>query len=75
MIEGHTDDTGADSYNQTLSERRAQSVKNLLVTFNVNPTRVTTVGLGEYQPKVPNTSAENRQMNRRVELKIQPLTN
>jgi len=74
LIEGHTDDTGAESYNQTLSERRAQSVKNLLTTFNVNPTRVTTVGLGEYQPKVPNTSAENRQINRRVELKIQPLS-
>ncbi|AYA66363.1 MULTISPECIES: OmpA family protein [unclassified Alteromonas] len=74
LIEGHTDDTGAESYNQTLSERRAQSVKNLLTTFNVNPTRVTTVGLGEYQPKVPNTSAENRQINRRVELKIQPVT-
>lgn len=74
LIEGHTDDTGAESYNQTLSERSAQSVKNLLTTFNVNPTRVTTVGLGEYQPKVPNTSAENRQINRRVELKIQPVT-
>ena len=74
LLEGHTDDTGAESYNQTLSERRAQSVKNLLTTFNVNPTRVTTVGLGEYQPKVPNTSAENRQINRRVELKIQPVT-
>lgn len=74
LIEGHTDDTGAESYNQTLSERRAQSVKNLLTTFNVNPTRVTTVGLGEYQPKVPNTSDENRQINRRVELKIQPVT-
>lgn len=74
LIEGHTDDTGSAGYNQTLSEQRAQSVKNLLVTFNVNSTRVTTVGLGEYQPKVPNTSAENRQMNRRVELKIQPLT-
>ena len=74
LIEGHTDDTGAESYNQSLSERRAQSVKNLLMSFNVNPTRITTVGLGEYQPKVPNTSPENRQMNRRVELKIQPLT-
>ncbi|MBU3020240.1 OmpA family protein [Aestuariibacter sp. A3R04] len=74
LIEGHTDDTGTAAYNQTLSEQRAQSVKNLLVTFSVNPTRVTTVGLGEYQPKVPNTSADNRQMNRRVELKIQPLT-
>ncbi|QJR80952.1 OmpA family protein [Alteromonas pelagimontana] len=74
LIEGHTDDTGSEQYNQALSERRAQAVKNLLVTSNVNPQRVTTVGLGEYQPKVANTSAENRQTNRRVELKIQPLT-
>ena len=74
LIEGHTDDTGSESYNQQLSERRANSVKNLMVSFSVNPTRITTVGLGQYQPKVPNTSAENRQQNRRVELKIQPVT-
>ncbi|MEG3765781.1 OmpA family protein [Alteromonas sp. 14N.309.X.WAT.G.H12] len=74
LIEGHTDDTGSAAYNQALSERRAQSVRNLMISFNVNPTRITTVGLGEYQPKVPNTSAGNRQINRRVELKIQPLT-
>ncbi|WP_018982216.1 OmpA family protein [Salinimonas chungwhensis] len=74
MIKGHTDDTGAEQYNQALSERRAQSVKNLLTSFNVNPQRITTVGMGEFQPKVPNTSAENRQQNRRVELQIQPLT-
>ncbi|AXR04914.1 OmpA family protein [Salinimonas sediminis] len=74
LIKGHTDDTGSEQYNQTLSERRAQSVKNLLTTFNVNTKRISTVGMGEYQPKVPNTSAQNRQMNRRVELEIQPLT-
>lgn len=74
MIEGHTDDTGSEQYNQSLSERRAQSVRNLLVSFSVNPTRISTLGLGEYQPKVPNTSAANRQINRRVELKIQPIT-
>jgi len=74
LIEGHTDDTGAEQYNQALSERRANSVKAQLTSFNVNPTRITTVGLGEYQPKVANTSASNRQSNRRVELKIQPLT-
>lgn len=74
LIKGHTDDTGAEAYNQTLSERRAQAVKNLLITYSVNPKRITTVGMGEYQPKVPNTSAENRQQNRRVELEIQPLT-
>ncbi|RDV24809.1 OmpA family protein [Alteromonas aestuariivivens] len=74
LIEGHTDDTGAEAYNQSLSERRAQSVKNLLISFNVHPTRITTVGMGEYRPKVANTSAANRQLNRRVELKIQPIT-
>lgn len=74
MIKGHTDDTGSEQYNQSLSERRAMSVKNLLTSFNVNPKRITTVGMGEYQPKVANTSASNRQQNRRVELQIQPLT-
>lgn len=75
MIKGHTDDTGAEQYNQALSERRANAVKMQMTSFNVNPTRMTAVGLGEYQPKVPNDSAANRQMNRRVELEIQPLTN
>ena len=74
LIKGHTDDTGSEQYNQSLSERRAQSVKNLLTTYNVNPKRISTVGMGEYQPKVPNTNAQNRQQNRRVELEIQPLT-
>lgn len=74
MIKGHTDDTGAAEYNQGLSERRANAVKMQLTSFNVNPTRITAVGLGEYQPKVANTSPANRQMNRRVELEIQPLT-
>ncbi len=73
MIKGHTDDTGSDQYNQALSERRAEAVKSQLTSYNVNPTRITTVGLGEYKPKVPNTSAANRQMNRRVELEIRPL--
>lgn len=75
MIKGHTDDTGAADYNQALSESRANAVKNVLVADNVNSQRITTVGMGEYQPKVPNTSAENRQQNRRVELSIEPLTN
>ena len=73
MIKGHTDDTGSEQYNQALSERRATSVKNLLISYNVNPMRITTVGLGEYQPKVPNISATNRAINRRVELEIQPV--
>ncbi|MCW8093405.1 OmpA family protein [Alteromonas sp. ASW11-130] len=73
MIKGHTDDTGSDQHNQALSERRAEAVKSQLTSYNVNPTRITTVGLGEYKPKVPNDSAANRQMNRRVELEIRPL--
>ncbi|NMH60652.1 OmpA family protein [Alteromonas ponticola] len=73
MIKGHTDDTGSDQHNQTLSERRAEAVKSQLTSYNVNPTRITTVGLGEFKPKVPNDSAANRQMNRRVELEIRPL--
>ena len=75
MIKGHTDDTGAEEYNQALSERRANAVKNLLMSYSVNGQRITTVGMGEYQPKVANSSAENRQQNRRVELSIQPITN
>ena len=74
MIKGHTDDTGSEQYNQSLSERRAGAVKNLLINYSVNPTRITTVGMGEYSPKVPNNSAANRSMTRRVEMEIQPLT-
>lgn len=74
MIKGHTDDTGSEQYNQALSERRAGSVENLLINFGVNSTRITTVGMGEYQPKVPNDTPANRSINRRVELEIQPLT-
>ena len=74
MIKGHTDDTGSEQYNQALSERRATSVKNILINYNVNPMRITTVGMGEYLPKVPNNSATNRSINRRVELEIQPVT-
>ena len=64
-----------DISHQALSERRANAVKNLLMSYSVNGQRITTVGMGEYQPKVANSSAENRQQNRRVELSIQPITN
>jgi outer membrane protein OmpA-like peptidoglycan-associated protein len=74
LIKGHTDDTGTEQYNQMLSERRANAVKNLMIAYGVNSQRITTVGLGEYQPKVPNTSETNRQLNRRVELEIHPVT-
>ncbi|MEW9797829.1 OmpA family protein [Alteromonas sp. CYL-A6] len=73
MIKGHTDDTGSEQYNQALSERRAKAVESVLITYSVNPQRITSVGMGEYQPKVPNDTPANRQMNRRVELEIQPI--
>jgi outer membrane protein OmpA-like peptidoglycan-associated protein len=69
-ITGYTDDTGSDSYNLKLSERRAASVSNYLSAHNVNYTRLTQRGMGESMPKFPNTNEENRAQNRRVELAI-----
>ncbi len=66
-IEGHTDDTGPAAWNQTLSEMRAASAKAYLVSKGVDDARLTTSGVGESDPFVPNTSAENRSRNRRVE--------
>ena len=73
-IEGHTDDTGSAQYNQQLSESRALSVKSHLIDYQVDARRIVTVGMGEFSPLEPNDSEQNRQKNRRVELKIQPLT-
>jgi outer membrane protein OmpA-like peptidoglycan-associated protein len=73
-VAGHTDNTGSDQYNQALSERRAQSVAQYLESHGVNSQRVATVGAGETHPIAPNTTAEGRQANRRVELSLEPLT-
>ncbi len=67
-VAGHTCDIGSESYNQGLSERRAESVKRYLVESGIDADRITTVGHGELQPLVPNISEEARQLNRRVEL-------
>jgi outer membrane protein OmpA-like peptidoglycan-associated protein len=67
-IFGHTDSTGPAAYNQTLSEKRAQSVVNYLVAKGISPDRLTAKGFGESQPVAPNTTKEGRQKNRRVEL-------
>lgn len=74
LIEGHTDDVGSAEYNQHLSESRALSVKGHLLQYSVNSRRIDTVGMGEFSPVVPNDTEVNRQQNRRVELKIQPVT-
>jgi len=72
QIAGHTDSTGAEDYNQRLSERRAESVKNALVGMGVNPSRLTTVGYGESKPIASNNTEAGRQQNRRVEIRIIP---
>ncbi|MDT0641839.1 OmpA family protein [Zunongwangia sp. F363] len=71
LVEGHTDNTGSESYNLTLSKNRAQSVTNYLVNNgNLSQGRFTTKWYGEAQPKYDNTTAEGRAKNRRVELAI-----
>ncbi len=72
QVEGHTDSTGTEAYNQTLSERRAQSVADFLVGQGLDPTRIYAVGYGEMRPVATNDTAEGRQQNRRVELHITP---
>ncbi len=72
-IAGHTDSTGSDSYNQTLSERRAASVGQLLINYGVLPGRVWTTGYGERYPVASNDSEAGRQANRRVELELVPV--
>lgn len=73
-VAGHTDSTGANSYNQSLSERRAGSVAIYLQAQGVIAQRVITVGMGESRPMANNNSAAGRQANRRVEITMVPLT-
>jgi outer membrane protein OmpA-like peptidoglycan-associated protein len=70
LVEGHTDNTGSDSYNLTLSKNRAQAVTGYLVDSGIEKGRFTTKWYGEAQPKYDNTTAEGRAKNRRVELAI-----
>lgn len=67
-VEGHTDSTGAADYNLGLSQRRAQSVRDLLVDRGIGPGRITTEGLGEEYPVASNNTGAGRQQNRRVEI-------
>jgi len=69
-IIGHTDDKGTDTYNQGLSERRANSAGAYLRSQGIAATRITTRGMGESDPKVSNDTDTNRAENRRVEFVI-----
>jgi len=71
---GHTDSTGSDAYNQSLSERRASSVANYLTSQGVQSARLATRGYGESQPKASNLDESGRAANRRVEIRLVPVT-
>ncbi|HEU5161657.1 MAG TPA: OmpA family protein [Thermoanaerobaculia bacterium] len=70
-VAGHTDSVGSDDYNQNLSEQRAAAVKDFLVAQGVPRSRVAAYGYGETRPVASNTSADGRQLNRRVQVFIQ----
>jgi outer membrane protein OmpA-like peptidoglycan-associated protein len=71
-VEGHTDSQGTATYNQDLSQRRAQSVRDYLVSRGIAADRVTAQGFGLSRPIADNASAEGRADNRRVEIVVQP---
>lgn len=73
-ITGHTDSTGSAQHNQQLSERRASSVGAYLAAQGVRTERITTTGLSYNSPIASNDTAEGRQQNRRVELRLVPIT-
>jgi outer membrane protein OmpA-like peptidoglycan-associated protein len=68
VIEGHTDATGSDAHNQTLSQQRAESVKAYLVKAGVDGGRLKPTGFGESKPVADNATELGRAQNRRVEL-------
>ncbi len=74
-VEGHTDDVGSVESNRTLSLRRAEAVRDYLVQSGVPSELIATEGFGQSQPLAPNTTPENRQKNRRVEIVIEPAPN
>jgi outer membrane protein OmpA-like peptidoglycan-associated protein len=73
-VAGHTDSTGTQAYNQSLSERRAESVATYLQAQGVIPQRLITLGMGELRPVADNGTPQGRQANRRVEITMVPVT-
>lgn len=72
IVKGHTDSEGSDSFNQKLSEDRADRVREFLVSEAVAAPRITAIGFGETMPVATNDTPEGRQQNRRVEIEIRP---
>lgn len=71
IVEAHTDSVGNDKYNLQLSQRRAQSAKNQLISMGVDASRIEAIGYGETKPIVANDTAENKAKNRRVTARIE----
>jgi OOP family OmpA-OmpF porin len=69
-VAGHTDSDGAAAYNESLSARRAQTVRDFLIAQGVSPARMTSRGYGETQPVADNSTANGKSQNRRVVLRI-----
>lgn len=69
-VKGHADSTGSDQLNDSLSERRAAAVRNVLIQSGLPATTVSSVGYGEEQPVADNSTEEGRQKNRRVEIDV-----
>jgi len=69
-VGGHTDDVGDDASNLSLSQRRAEAVRNYLIQSGISAARLTAKGYGETQPQVPNDSDANRAKNRRTEFLV-----
>jgi len=72
VVKGHTDGSGTESYNQTLSEQRADAVRRYLIGKGVSPARISSLGFGESMPLATNSTPEGRQQNRRVEIEVRP---
>src|SRR5690606_813015 len=71
-VEGHTDSVGPEAYNQGLSERRANSVREQLIQeYKVDQSRLEVRGYGESRPVAPNDTAEGRQQNRRTDIIVE----
>ena len=70
LVAGHTDDSGAEAYNQTLSERRASAASDFLATQGIPGTQIRIQGLGEMEPVASNENTAGQEANRRVEVAI-----
>jgi OOP family OmpA-OmpF porin len=71
---GHTDSIGTDKYNQRLSDRRANTVKEYMVSKGIPAAKITTLGKGESQPVATNKTKEGRAKNRRVDIEFKGVT-